>query len=216
MLTQRHYHHVFAKHYTPYTGDSKKTTTLTIDIVSTKQEPDAFRLYQWMNKPHVVEFWKQAWTKEKIAHYLSNKLASYHRVYWVYANGQPIGYAEIYPVKKDRINAFCEYKQAYGWHFLIGPKQYIGSGYPFFAAHALLSYVFEKIETPYVYCEPDIHNHRMISFAKKLGHQTCKSITLVEKNAQLMLVKQSDFNGIDHTTKHIYPITTQRNRCAHA
>ncbi len=208
--------HVFLKKYTVSNQSLTDHTTHTVALNCVKKEPNAYRLYQWMNKPHVAEFWHQAWSKEKIAGYLANKIASYHQVYWVYMNDEPIGYAEIYPVSKDRISAFCDDKTAYGWHFLIGPKHYIGSGYPFLAAHALLSFIFEKIQPTRIYCEPDQHNTRMIKFIEKLGHQFCKNIILIEKKAHLMFVDRDDFNKIDGSQVAIHNVTPQKNRVANA
>lgn len=57
---------------------SKASRTLNLSLVPANVERDAEQLHQWMNRPHVEEYWQQAWPINKITTYLDKQIQSYH------------------------------------------------------------------------------------------------------------------------------------------
>ena len=176
--------------------DCRPTSPITVSLKHLNQDMDAERLHRWMHFEHVIEFWQQAWPLAQIQRYLEDKIASYHEVFWLTINDRPIAYAELYPVAQDVIAPYCGNQQDWGWHLLIGPKAYCGSGLSPAIGHCIASFLFKYSHASNLYCEPDHRNTRMIRYLEKLGYSQLAKIRLPEKHAVLMQLAQNDFNQI--------------------
>ncbi|BFM15926.1 rhizobactin siderophore biosynthesis protein RhbD [Maricurvus nonylphenolicus] len=154
-------------------------------------------VHQWMNYPHVAEFWQQAWPEEKIAGYLEQQINSYHNVMIVSVNQVPVAYTELYPVIDDPLSKRCDHSaEDWGWHLLVGPPEFVGCGLTAAVGHAIVSYLLEHTIADEIFCEPDYANQRMIRFVSRLAHQDRGLIQLGEKCARLMVCRREDFETL--------------------
>ncbi|WP_146454464.1 GNAT family N-acetyltransferase, partial [Vibrio splendidus] len=72
-------------------------------------DKDIARFTRWMNDPRVANFWEQAWSEEKLAEFLTERLADPHIIPLIGEfNGQPFGYIEAYWVSEDSLSAYYE------------------------------------------------------------------------------------------------------------
>jgi RimJ/RimL family protein N-acetyltransferase len=157
-------------------------------------------IHSWMNKPHVAEWWELDRPRADVGDYLS---ALTHLQPWVtYADGVPFGYVETYRVADDPLAGHYPARAAdVGWHLLVGPEEFLGSGIPQLLGRAFVSYLLDA-EHPHrgsrVVCEPDIRNTRMHAFCRRLGFHSVGHVDLPDKRAVLMV-----HPGDDATLRHI-------------
>ncbi|MGO1050182.1 GNAT family N-acetyltransferase [Crossiella sp. CA198] len=106
-------------------------------------------VHEWMNLPHVAEFWDQAWPRERWAATLRAQLAgTYCRPFILRLGGRPIGYVELYRAARDVVAAhYPALPHDVGLHGAIGDPEVAGQG---------LAYKFWLEVIPAVFAaEPD-------------------------------------------------------------
>ena len=195
--------------YKDKTNTRRGELNVTLRVLDT--EEDLLLVHQWMNEPHVEEFWQQAWSVGRIATYLKDQIASYHEILIVSVNGFDVAYTELYPVAKNALSECCEHHPSdWGWHLLIGPPEFIGCGLSAAIGHAIVSYLFAMTDSTQVFCEPDHRNTRMIKYVKRLAHDDIGIIQLGPKTAQLMRCEQLKFITSLQPNLEI-DLTSQRN-----
>lgn len=160
------------------------------------QRVDAARhtdlVHGWMNRPHVEPWWQLAVSQPEIRAYLDG-LTHLHP-WLVSADGTPFGYVETYRVVDDPLAAHYDANETdLGWHVLVGPEEYLGSGLPRLLGRAVVASLLA--EAPRVVCEPDVRNTRMHAFCRALGHVSLGEIELPEKRALLMGCTRDTFTG---------------------
>lgn len=156
-------------------------------------------IHDWMNRPHVAPWWEA----ERIdARGYLKGLA--HSTPWLFrADGEPFGYVETYHVADDPLAGYYDADpDDVGWHVLVGPEVFLGTGIPRRMARATLRYLFNQSgDQGRVVCEPDIRNTRMHRFCQRLGFRAVAELDLPDKRALLMVctrhdheAKQADMN----------------------
>lgn len=131
-------------------------------------ETDAETVSTWMNRPHLVETWDQAWSAETWAADWRAKLSTTYAVPLILSydgehGREDVGYMEIYRPRRDEIGqAYRSEPHDLGFHVAIGEATLTGKGIfgPFvgdFAARLLQS----DPECRLVMAEPDVSNHRV-------------------------------------------------------
>jgi siderophore synthetase component/RimJ/RimL family protein N-acetyltransferase len=138
-------------------------------------------IQDWMNRPHVAPWWDGERTDTPT--YLRSLT---HSQPWIFtADGEPFGYVETYRVADDPL---AEYYDAspddHGWHVLVGPEEFIGSGIPRMMGRAVVRHLLERGGR--VVCEPDVRNTRMHAYCKRLGFYELGEIELPDKRALLL------------------------------
>ena len=91
----------------------------TVDI-----DKDLAQFTRWMNDPRVAYFWEQAWSEEKLAEFLQQRMADPHIIPLIGEfNGQPFGYVEAYWVAEDRLSPYFNVQDFdRGIHLLVGEQ----------------------------------------------------------------------------------------------
>ncbi|MGW5676475.1 GNAT family N-acetyltransferase, partial [Streptomyces sp. NPDC003860] len=84
----------------------------------------------WMRRPHVEEFWHQAWPRQRWSDELCNQLAGDHSLpVLVDHDGSPLAYVEVYRVCRDRLGEHYPHDaHDLGLHIAIGDRDRTGKG----------------------------------------------------------------------------------------
>lgn len=207
---------LFISHQYDYcvSGALERVKSLEVSLRPACVNNDVELVHQWMNYPHVAEFWQQAWSEEKIAAYLKRQINSYHQVMIVSVNQIPVAYTELYPVADDPLSGCCEHNiEDWGWHLLVGPPEFIGCGLSAAVGHAIVSYLFENTSADEIFCEPDHANQRMIRFVAQLAHEDRGLIQLGKKCARLMVCRRENFESLSLPILTYTPVAGVEDDC---
>lgn len=165
-----------------------RTGRLTFELADVATHAEL--VHDWMNRPHVEPWWQLAVGLPEIRDYLGGLT---HLIPWVArADGVPFGYVETYRVADDHLAAYYQAgPRDLGWHVLVGPEDFLGTGIPRRLGHAVVQSLLEA--APRVVCEPDLCNTRMHAFCRALGHEAHGEIDLPDKRALLMLCTRESY-----------------------
>lgn len=150
----------------------------------------AVLVHGWMNQAHVAPWWQLDRPLPEIRDYLSGLT---HLSPWIIAaDGEPFGYVETYRVSDDSLaNTYPAREDDVGWHVLVGPQRFIGTGVPRLMGRAVLAYLLRLGRR--AVCEPDVRNARMLTFCRRLGCQPLGEVELPDKRAALMACDRDTF-----------------------
>ena len=147
-------------------GAGAGTDGITLRVAD--PDTDAQMVSEWMNRPHLVETWDQAWPAQQWAADWRAKLSTTYAVPLILSYDGPdgptdVGYMEIYRPRRDEIGmAYASEPHDLGFHVAVGEATLTGKGIfgPFVGAFAdrLLQ---SDPECRLVMAEPDVSNHRV-------------------------------------------------------
>lgn len=125
---------------------------------------DAEAVSVWMNRPHLVQTWDQAWPAERWAADWRAKLSTTYAVPLIMSyEGEDVGYMEVYRPRRDEIGmAYRSEPHDLGFHVAVGEETLTGKGIfgPFvgdFASRLLQADPRCRL----VMAEPDVSNDRV-------------------------------------------------------
>lgn len=152
----------------------------------------AEQVHDWMNRPHVAPWWQLAVSLPEIRAYLDGLT---HLNPWLATvDGVPFGYVETYRVAEDPLADYYDADESdLGWHVLVGPEEFLGTGVPRTLGRAVLESLLAA--APRVVCEPDVRNKRMHAFCRALGHEAHGEIELPDKRALLMVCTRESYSA---------------------
>jgi RimJ/RimL family protein N-acetyltransferase len=166
-------------------SQSRETPHIAVERVDTDRHAEM--IHDWMNRPHVAPWWDA----ERIDARGYLKGLTYSTPWLFRADGVPFGYVETYRVADDPLAAHYDAGPGdLGWHVLVGPEEYLGTGIPRRMARATLRYLFGQ--TNRVVCEPDMRNTRMHRFCERLGFRAAGELVLPDKRALLLICTRHD------------------------
>ncbi|NAZ98375.1 GNAT family N-acetyltransferase [Vibrio toranzoniae] len=159
-------------------------------------DKDIARFTRWMNDPRVANFWEQAWSEEKLAEFLTERLADPHIIPLIGEfNGQPFGYIEAYWVSEDRLSAYYEVQDFdRGIHLLVGEQAYRGP--TFFNAwmRAISHYLFiDEVRTQRIVLEPRTDNERLFNRIIPMGYEKCFEFNFPHKRSAMLMLDRDRF-----------------------
>lgn len=150
----------------------------------------------WMNDPTVAEFWEQAWSRERLADYVHERLHDPHTTPLVgYFDDVPFAYFESYWAKEDRLGAYYDagdYDR--GFHMAVGDERFRfrGHGRHWFLAMAHFSFLDEP-RTQRLVGEPRVDQARVRSWGETTAWRVEGEIQFPHKRAVLMTLRREDF-----------------------
>lgn len=155
---------------------------------------DAAAVYEWNQMPHVIPWWCLSGPRAVVDRYLRAQMRLAHSRSWIGRCGDdPFAYVETYRAAEDPLALHYDARPSdRGWHVLVGPVRYLGSGVPRLLGAEVLRMLFAEAGVGRVVCEPNIHNHRMIAFCERLGGRKVAEIDLPDKRAALMMWERGD------------------------
>lgn len=150
---------------------------------------EAAVLTDWMSRPHVREFWDQAWPAER----WDEQLAAYAvgdwcRAYLVRQDGGPLAYLEVYRAARDVVaRHYPADPHDLGLHIAIGDPSDVDRGFGRrllrAAAEALLD---ADPASPRVVAEPDVRNVMAVRAFTAAGYPLLSECDLGHKRAALV------------------------------
>lgn len=156
-------------------------------------EPDGAdleRVVGWMARPHIEDYWQQAWSTDRWAKEIAMQRAGDHSLpCLVLQSGTPVAYLEVYRVHRDRISAlYPADEHDLGVHVAIGEYSSTGRG----LGRSLLRAIADGLLAADPACrrvvaEPDVRNIASLRAFVAAGFQHCGELTLPEKTAALLV-----------------------------
>lgn len=159
-------------------------------------EKDMARFTRWMNDPRVAHFWEQAWSQNKLAEFVNDRLTDSHIIPLIGEfDGQPFGYIEAYWVSEDRLSHYYDVQPFdRGIHLLVGEEVYRGP--LFFNAwmKAISHYLFvDDVRTQRIVLEPRSDNERLFNRITQVGYQKCFEFNFPHKRSTLLMQTRQEF-----------------------
>ncbi|WOB06915.1 AacA4 family aminoglycoside N(6')-acetyltransferase [Piscinibacter gummiphilus] len=174
---------------------SASSDTVTLRLMT---EQDLPMLYDWLNRPHIVEWWggEGPTLAEVMEQYLPSALAQESVTpYIAMVNGRPIGYAQSY----------IAFGSGDGWwedetdpgvrgidQSLANPSQ-LGKGLGTKLVRALVELLFNDPEVAKVQTDPSPNNARAIRCYEKAGFERQGIVTTPDGPAVYMLQTRQAF-----------------------
>ncbi|KJY82126.1 aerobactin siderophore synthesis protein IucB [Vibrio galatheae] len=159
-------------------------------------ERDLDRFTRWMNDPRVAHFWEQAWNEERLAEFLTQRLADPHIIPLIGEfNGQPFGYIEAYWVAEDRLSPYYDvHDYDRGIHLLVGEQEFRGPKYFNAWIKAISHYLFlDDVRTQRIVLEPRADNERLFNRILSMGYQKQFEFNFPHKRSALLMLTRDEF-----------------------
>jgi len=157
-------------------------------------DEDMALVHDWMNRPHVARFWRQAWPVERLRRYLSAQLAGTEsRPMLGLLADVPVSYWEIYRAATAPVGATYPAAPAdLGVHVLIGSEALTGNGLGATLIAAVRDGLLAEIpDCGRIVAEPDVRNVASVRAFQRAGFAHRGEITLPDKTAALLVAERS-------------------------
>ncbi|NVD08563.1 acetyltransferase [Vibrio sp. JPW-9-11-11] len=178
--------------YQRYESDIEQNVSFRLFDMNTDLE----RFTRWMNDPRVAQFWEQAWSQEKLAEFVQQRLADPHLIPLIGEfNGEAFGYIEAYWVAEDRLSPYYDVQPFdRGIHLLVGEPSFRGP--KFFNAwmKAISHYLFiDDVRTNRIVLEPRCDNERLFNRILPIGYRKCFEFNFPHKRSALLMLERDTF-----------------------
>jgi acetyl CoA:N6-hydroxylysine acetyl transferase len=160
--------------------------TVTLRVAT---DADLELLHRWNNDPEVSEWWDLAGEPAVVREYLAEQEASLHTQSWIgLIDGKPFAFLETYlPAHDPFADSYPARATDRGFHVLVGDTAERGTG----AARALLRLtvngLFDDPPAQRVLCEPNVNNHRMLTYCQAMGGVIEGEVDLPGKRAAVVV-----------------------------
>ena len=167
-------------------------------------EHDVALICDWMNRPHVAEFWEMAWPSAWIRDYLDRQVEDPARSpYLGFVDDVPVGYVEVYDPHRDVLGAHAPVLSGdLGAHVLIGEEEHLGR-YSVSLGRATVRMLFKRPGVLRIVGEPDVRNHNFLSLLAFLGFRKQEEIDLPDKRAAFMVCERADFERLSARRRRV-------------
>lgn len=151
------------------------------------RESDLPLLFQWINEPHVKQWWGDdgSWEEFRIR-YSRNIQSNDSFPFLVLLDEKPIGYINYWTTESDPDFRSLFPVGAVGTDQFIGTKDLLGKGHGSKFVRAFTDWLLEQPDIPVVMTDPDIANLTAIRCYQKAGFQKIKEMETVEGSIILM------------------------------
>jgi RimJ/RimL family protein N-acetyltransferase len=148
-------------------------------------------LHEWLQRPHVAEWWSPALTVEQVREEFSQLTLPGHRDqgYIALDGARQIGYIQSYVVK-DCGDGWWEDEQdpgARGIDQFIADETMLGRGVGTEMVRAFVAHLFADPAVTRVQTDPDPRNARAIRAYEKAGFRAVQSVDTPDGRALLMI-----------------------------
>jgi len=151
--------------------------------------PEIDLVAQWMSRPHVAEFWDQAWEPAAWSAEVGRQLAGCHSRPWlVLLDRRPLAYVEVYRVALDVIAAHHAVgRHDLGLHIAIGDHPRTGNGLGPAVLRAMVAALLAADPAcTRVVGDPDVHHAVARRAFAAAGFVPLAEVDLPHKRAALM------------------------------
>jgi len=169
----------------------------TVSFRPVRMDRDLGRLHTWLGYDHVAEFWSLDMPLPAFRDHLAGKLAEDNLTPYIgYIDHVPMSYWEIYWPGEYELDDYYDAKPGdRAGHLLVGPSEYIQSGYARALWRAMGTMVFSHPGTERIVGEPEANNDVVIHLLEECGFEARKEFHFEEadKDALLMICDRETF-----------------------
>ncbi|KOX16876.1 hypothetical protein ADK67_39420 [Saccharothrix sp. NRRL B-16348] len=147
-------------------------------------------VHRWMQAPHVVAFWHQAWPREQWAEELRRQLSGRHSLPVLVSRGEdPVIYLEVYRAARDVVAQVYQARpHDIGLHVAVGELSMTDQGLVRELLPLVTAALFDADpRCTRVLLEPDVRNRRAIASFTAGGFAPVGEVLLPDKVALLMV-----------------------------
>ncbi|MGH8793185.1 MAG: GNAT family N-acetyltransferase [Stackebrandtia sp.] len=157
--------------------------------------PELDTVREWMRRPHVEEFWHQAWDRQRWQDEWRDQLAGDHVTPCVASyEDELLAYVEIYRVSRDVLAGHYSVEpHDVGVHLAVGDVARTGRGLGRRLLRELSTSLLEADpRCVRVVAEPDVRNAPSVKAFTAAGFRTCGTIELPDKTAVLCVYPRAE------------------------
>jgi RimJ/RimL family protein N-acetyltransferase len=159
------------------------------------QEADLNLLCDWLNEPHVKEWWDDHLTDEEIKSTYKKRIGDIIVAPFIaYLNDKPIGFIQYYQADKVGDGWWPnEVEGTFGIDQFIGDKNLINRGVGTKMIRAFVEHLFCNLNAKKIMTDVAPKNRRAIRCYEKVGFEFDEEIMTPDGLAHLMVINKSKF-----------------------
>jgi aminoglycoside 6'-N-acetyltransferase-1b/aminoglycoside 6'-N-acetyltransferase-2 len=158
-------------------------------------EADLSALHTWLNRPHVVEWWKGEPSLDEVrAKYLTRIAAGPVRPYIAHVGSEPIGYIQSYAAIESDGGWWTGYSDrgVLGIDLFIAEHGRLGQGLGTAMVSQFASFLFNDPVISRIQVDPHPDNLRAIRCYEKAGFHAQRVVSTPHGSALLMILDRLD------------------------
>ena len=159
-------------------------------------QADFPRLHEWLNRPHVAEWWDEPRDLESVVQAFSADLDSpVIRMFLVCLDQEPIGYIQVYRVMGADPEWWTDETDpgARGIDQFLANAEQLGQGLGSAMVRQFVGGLFADPEVTWVQTDPSPKNARAIRAYEKAGFRRVGEVVTPDGPALLMRVQRAEF-----------------------
>jgi hypothetical protein len=152
-------------------------------------------IYDWVNKPYAIEFWKMNGSKDALIETYSAVISNPHAHSFIGLLGsKPVCQIDVYRVLADELSMHVSSNpEDCGMHFLTGPIQIKVKGLSRIMFANFLKFYFSFPIARVMYGEPDTNNHKARKVVEDVGFKYLHEAELSYKTASVYKITRETF-----------------------
>jgi RimJ/RimL family protein N-acetyltransferase len=153
-------------------------------------------LHEWLNRPHVAEWWDEQRDLEYVVQTFGADLDSpVIRMFFACLDGEPVGYIQVYRVMGANPEWWTDETDpgARGIDQFLANAEQLGQGLGSSMVRQFVAQVFADPEVTLVQTDPSPKNARAIRAYEKAGFRRVAEVLTPDGPAQLMRVQRAEF-----------------------
>jgi len=157
---------------------------------------DLPQLHDWLNRPHVAEWWDEQRDLEYVLEtYAADLDSTVIRMFFAYLAGEPVGYIQVYRVMGADPEWWTDETDpgARGIDQFLANAEQLGQGLGSSMVRQFLASLFSDPEVTSVQTDPSPRNGRAIRAYEKAGFRRVAEVTTPDGPALLMRVRRAEF-----------------------
>ena len=153
-------------------------------------------LHDWLNRPHVAQWWDDQRDLEYVVRTFSADLDSpVIKMYFAYLGTEPVGYIQVYRVMGADPEWWTDENDpgARGTDQFLANAEQLGQGLGSSMVRQFVAGLFEDPEVTQVQTDPSPRNGRAIRAYEKAGFRRVGEVMTPDGTALLMRVRREEF-----------------------
>jgi hypothetical protein len=158
-------------------------------------EKDIDLIYDWVNKPYAIEFWKMNGSKQSLIETYSSIISNPHAHSFIGLFGsKAVCQIDVYRVLADELSVHVSTNpEDCGMHFLMGPIQRKINGLSRIMFANFLKFYFSFPIARVMYGEPDTNNRKARKVVEDVGFKYLHEAELSYKTASVYKITRENF-----------------------
>jgi hypothetical protein len=169
-----------------------------ISFRSLDMDKDIDLIYDWVNQPYTIEFWKMNGSKDALIETYSSIINNLHAHSFIGLLGtKPVCQIDIYRVLADELsNHLSVNPEDCGMHLLMAPNYKRVKGLTRKVVTSFLKFYFSFPIAHTMYGEPDTNNQKAKKVLCDLGFEYLNEAVLSYKTASIYRISRGTFSSV--------------------